>query len=79
MTTKVDVVPFLEVSAEFAFDEGEDDRTLESWRREHRKYFNRFLGARGLKFDEKSLFVLESFELLHPKNGSDKSTKSNDI
>jgi len=79
MTTKVDVVPFLEVSAEFAFDEGEDDSTLESWRREHRKYFNRFLGARGLKFDEKSLFVLERFDLIHPNNRSDKSTKSNDI
>jgi uncharacterized protein YhfF len=79
MTTKVNVAPFLDVPAEFAFEEGEDDRTLESWRREHRKYFTRFLGARGLKFDEKSLFVMESFELLHPKNRSDKSTKSNDI
>lgn len=79
MTTKVNVAPFLEVPTEFAFEEGEDDRTLESWRREHRKYFNRFLGARGLKFDEKSLFVMESFDLIHPKNRSDKSTKSNDI
>ena len=77
-TTKVKVSPFLEVPAEFAFEEGEDDRTRESWRREHRKYFNRFLRARGLKFDEKTLFVMESFELI-PKNRSDKSTKSNDI
>ena len=77
-TTKVKVAPFLEVPAEFAFEEGEDDRTLDSWRREHRKYFGRFLRARGLKFDEKTLFVMESFELI-PKNRSDKSTKSNDI
>src|ERR1700751_5395979 len=32
---------FSEVAASFAYDEGEDDRTLESWRREHRKYFIR--------------------------------------
>ena len=32
---------FNEVDAAFAFDEGEDDRTLESWRREHRVYFER--------------------------------------
>jgi uncharacterized protein YhfF len=30
-----------EVDASFAYDEGEDDRTLESWRRAHRNYFTR--------------------------------------
>jgi len=30
-----------EVDAAFANDEGEDDRTLESWRRAHRNYFTR--------------------------------------
>lgn len=29
------------VDAAFAYDEGEDDRTLESWRRAHRNYFTR--------------------------------------
>ena len=32
---------FDEVDGAFAFDEGEDDRTLASWRRAHRKYFRR--------------------------------------
>ena len=32
---------FNEVDAPFAFDEGEDDRTLASWRRAHRNYFGR--------------------------------------
>jgi len=32
---------FDEIDAAFAFDEGEDDRTLESWRRTHRNYFTR--------------------------------------
>ena len=32
---------FRDVDAAFAFEEGEDDRTLDSWRREHRVYFER--------------------------------------
>jgi uncharacterized protein YhfF len=32
---------FDEVDAAFAFDEGEGDRTLASWRRAHRNYFSR--------------------------------------
>lgn len=32
---------FDDVDAAFAFEEGEDDRTLESWRREHEIYFTR--------------------------------------
>ncbi|MGQ7336236.1 ASCH domain-containing protein [Streptococcus suis] len=31
-TTKVEIIPFLEVSSEQAYKEGENDRTLESWR-----------------------------------------------
>lgn len=30
-----------EVDAAFAYDEGEGDRTLDSWRRAHRNYFTR--------------------------------------
>jgi uncharacterized protein YhfF len=32
---------FDEVDEAFAFDEGEDDRTLTSWRTAHRNYFGR--------------------------------------
>jgi uncharacterized protein YhfF len=64
----VEIKPFTEVTAEFAYSEGEDDRTLDSWRREHRKYFTRVLVARGERFDEASLVVAESFELLHPRS-----------
>ena len=32
---------FDEVDEAFAFDEGEDDRTLASWRRAHQNYFRR--------------------------------------
>jgi len=65
-TTRVNIMSFTEVTSEFAYSEGEDDRTLDSWRREHRKYYTRVLAARGERFDEASLVVTESFELLHP-------------
>ena len=32
---------FDEVDAAFAFEEGEDDRTLEAWRKAHQNYFTR--------------------------------------
>lgn len=40
-TTRVDVVPFCEVSAEFAATEGEGDGSLEYWRRAHEAFFGR--------------------------------------
>jgi uncharacterized protein YhfF len=42
-TTEITIRPFNEVDAQFAYDEGEDNRSLESWRREHWKYFSRVL------------------------------------
>jgi uncharacterized protein YhfF len=40
-TTELTQCRYDEVDAAFASDEGEDDRTLESWRRAHRNYFTR--------------------------------------
>ena len=40
-TGRVDIVPFSEVSAEFAAIEGEGDGSLENWRRAHEAYFER--------------------------------------
>jgi uncharacterized protein YhfF len=38
-TTWVQILPFDRVDAEFAHDEGEDDRSLESWRKVHERYW----------------------------------------
>jgi uncharacterized protein YhfF len=40
-TTRVDSVPFFEVSAEFAATEGEGDGSLDHWRRVHEAFFAR--------------------------------------
>ena len=40
-TTDVFIAPYDKVSAEFAYDEGEGDRSLEYWRQAHWRYFSR--------------------------------------
>ena len=62
---KVSVVPFHQVSAEHAYKEGEDDRSLEKWREVHRRAFTTDYQAAGLPFDEKGDCVLEEFEVVY--------------
>lgn len=40
-TVELEQRRFDEVDAAFAYDEGEDDRSLASWREAHRRYFTR--------------------------------------
>ena len=40
-TTQIEIHPFNEVGAAFAYDEGEGDRSLAYWRDEHWRYFSR--------------------------------------
>jgi uncharacterized protein YhfF len=61
-TTHVEVRRFGDVDADFAWTEGEGDRTLEDWRQGHLDYF----AAEGTPIDDESEIVLERFELLWP-------------
>ncbi|MCL3860503.1 ASCH domain-containing protein [Actinotalea sp. K2] len=65
-TTAVRVVPFDEVDDEHAEREGEDDRTLASWRHEHERYFRRVLAELGQEFEPTMPVVLERFECRFP-------------
>ncbi|MGL4288408.1 MAG: ASCH domain-containing protein [Phreatobacter sp.] len=58
-TTGVALMRFGEVDQAFAFEEGEEDRTLASWREAHRGYF----GRQGT-FSEDMQVVCERFKLL---------------
>jgi len=64
-TTEIRHLPFDEVDAKFAFDEGEDDQTLESWREGHWRYFTKEAGESAVEFNEKSLICCERFALLY--------------
>jgi len=64
-TTDVAVVPFGEVSDDFAAAEGEGDRSLEAWRTDHTEFFTRVLGL--VTVPEDFMVVTERFELLYPR------------
>ena len=67
-TTKVEVLPFNQVTADHAFLEGEGDRTLESWRREHEHFWRTDFAAQGngLQFSETMDVVCENFRVIYP-------------
>ena len=66
-TTEIRHVPFKDVDAAFAHDEGEGDRTLDSWRRGHWEYFTNEAAKLGFPFDENSIVCCERFRLVFPK------------
>jgi len=63
-SARVDVVPFAEVSAEFAATEGEGDGSLAYWRQVHEAAFSRELAGAGLAFDPSMPIVCEVFEVV---------------
>ncbi len=65
VTTDARVVPFDEVDADHARDEGEGDRSLDHWRAVHERFFTEH--AEG-GFLPDMLVVLERFRVLHPSS-----------
>jgi uncharacterized protein YhfF len=70
-TTELRLGTFNSVDAQFAHDEGEDDRSLESWRIEHRRYWKRGAAARGHTWSESDEIVLERFQVVWPPELTD--------
>lgn len=66
-TIEIRHLPFEEVEAEFAYDEGEGDQSLEYWRDGHWRYFTKEAAELGIEFNEKSLICCERFRFLFPK------------
>ncbi|WP_421383855.1 ASCH domain-containing protein [Bacillus salacetis] len=64
-TIKVDIVPFKEVTPEFAAIEGEGDKSLQYWRDAHWRFFSRELAERELTPSEDMLVVCEQFRVVH--------------
>jgi uncharacterized protein YhfF len=66
-TLSVVILPFNEVSEQFAFEEGEGDRSLAYWRMAHENYFRRN-HFENRTFDETMLLVCERFKVVHTKH-----------
>ena len=63
-TINIDVVPFKDVTEEFAATEGEGDKSLEYWRRAHWSYFSREIKELGKEPNDDMLVVCEKFEVV---------------
>ena len=61
-TRRVQVRPFGEVDAAFAWSEGEGDRSLAQWRDSHLRFF----ADAGSSVDDETPVVLEWFDLVWP-------------
>jgi uncharacterized protein YhfF len=61
------VVPtsFNQVDEQFAFDEGEGDRTLEWWRKAHWDFFSRTLPRIGKEPSEDMILLCERFRVIY--------------
>ena len=62
-TTDITVVPFQDVTADHAWSEGEGDRSLESWREIHKRFWEEDSDA---EFSETSPVVCERFRIIYP-------------
>lgn len=65
-TTEVQVRPYDEVDAQFAYEEGEGDRSLAYWREAHWRYFSRVLAKIGREPAVDMPLVCERFRVIYP-------------
>lgn len=64
-TIEVTVRRFDEVDEAFAYEEGEDDRSLQAWREGHQRFFTRTLAAIGKEFTPEMPLVCERFRVVY--------------
>lgn len=64
-TTRVYILPFNQVDAEQAYEEGEGDRSLAYWREVHWRFFGQEAQAIGREVTEDMPVICERFRLLY--------------
>ncbi|MDF2675877.1 MAG: hypothetical protein K0Q97_167 [Bacillota bacterium] len=64
-TINVELVPYKDVTEEFAASEGEGDKSLNYWRNCHWDYFSREMQEIGKEPSEDMIVVCEKFEVVY--------------
>lgn len=64
-TTRVEIVPFEDITAEYAAVEGDGNKSLAYWRESHRRSFTDACNEIGITFDEDMRCVCEYFEVIY--------------
>jgi uncharacterized protein YhfF len=72
-TTEIVVKPLIDVDDAFAWDEGEGDRTRDSWLFDHREYFADQAIQEGFEMSDEIETVFERFEIVWPPDVADVS------
>jgi uncharacterized protein YhfF len=62
--TAVEIMPFNKVSANFAYEEGEGDKSLDFWRRVHWEFFSQECEEIGKTPSQDMEVVLEKFKVI---------------
>jgi uncharacterized protein YhfF len=70
-STELRVGPVSSVDEKFAWDEGEYERTLESWLENHRGYWQRSCGRLGIEYSDELECVFERFRVVWPPELAD--------
>ncbi|GAA1823723.1 ASCH domain-containing protein [Agromyces salentinus] len=70
-STELRIAVLDEVDESFAYDEGEDDRTLSSWRDGHTRYWMRSAARLGFEWTPEHEIVLERFAVVWPAEVAD--------
>ena len=70
-STDLRLGPLASVDDAFAWDEGENDRTRDSWLAGHLAYFTRTQAARGEPWDDDLEVVFERFRVVWPPEVAD--------
>lgn len=66
-TTDIRIGPLTSVTDDFAWEEGEGERTRDWWIAAHRAYFLRTFAAAGRPYDDDLEVVFERFEVAWPR------------
>ena len=64
-TVEVEIKPYNQVDAQFAYEEGEGDRSIQYWREAHWRYFSRTLAAIDREPSEDMSLVCERFRVVY--------------
>ena len=70
-TTRVDIEPFAAVTEEFAWIEGEGDRSLRHWQTAHGAFFESEARMDGFIFHDQMPVILERFIVVFPPEFTD--------
>lgn len=64
-TVDIEIIPFNEVSEEFAEIEGEGDASLDYWKKVHKIAFDNELKSTDQEFSEDMLVICETFDVVY--------------